>query len=103
MHIQVKNAHTITVKEAEDIYIIMQQILKREHKIDRTKEHFWTISLNIAQKILAIELVSMGSNTATVVEPTEVFSLPLQKKALVLFSFIIIRQEVWSLLKMTET
>lgn len=81
MHIQVKNAHTITVKEAEDIYIIMQQILKREHKVDRTKEHFWTISLNIAQKILAIELVSMGSNTATVVEPTEVFSLPLQKKA----------------------
>ncbi len=81
MHIQVKNAQNITVKEAEDIYIIMQQILKREHKIDRTKEHFWTISLNIAQKILAIELVSMGSNTATVVEPTEVFSLPLQKKA----------------------
>jgi DNA repair protein RadC len=81
MHIQVKNAQNITVKEAEDIYLIMQQILKREHKVDRTKEHFWTISLNIAQKILAIELVSMGSNTATVVEPTEVFSLPLQKKA----------------------
>jgi DNA repair protein RadC len=81
MHIQVKNAHIITVKEAEDIYIIMQQILKREHKIDRTKEHFWTISLNIAQKILAVELVSMGSSKATVVEPTEVFSLPLQKKA----------------------
>lgn len=81
MHIQVKNAHAITIREAEDIYTIMQQIFKREHKIDRTKEHFWTISLNIAQKILAIELVSMGSSTATVVEPTEVFSLPLQKKA----------------------
>jgi DNA repair protein RadC len=81
MHIQVKNAHAITIKEAEDIYTIMQQILKREHKIDRTKEHFWTISLNIAQKILSIELVSMGSNTATIVEPTEVFSIPLQKKA----------------------
>lgn len=81
MHIQVKNAQHIIVREAEDIYLIMQQILKREHKIDRTKEHFWTISLNIAHKILAIELVSMGSSTATVVEPTEVFSLPLQKKA----------------------
>lgn len=81
MHIQVENAHSITIKAAEDIYVIMQQILKREHKIDRTKEHFWTISLNVAQKILSIELVSMGSSTATVVEPTEVFSLPLQKKA----------------------
>jgi hypothetical protein len=59
--------------------MIMQLILKREHKIDRTKEYFWTISLNIAQKILAIELVSMGSNTATVIEPTGVFSLSLQK------------------------
>jgi DNA repair protein RadC len=81
MHIQVKNAQKITIQEAEDIYHIMQQILQREHKIDRTKEHFWTISLNMAQKILAIELVSLGSNHAIVVEPTEVFSLPLQKKA----------------------
>jgi DNA repair protein RadC len=59
----------------------MEQILKREHKVDRTKEHFWAISLNLAQKILAIELVSLGSNHAVVVEPTEVFSLLLQKKA----------------------
>jgi DNA repair protein RadC len=81
MHIQLKNSHTITIKEAEDIYTIMRQILKRERKVDRTKEHFWTISLNLAQKILAIELVSLGSNHTVVVEPTEVFSFPLQKKA----------------------
>jgi DNA repair protein RadC len=87
MHIQLKNAHSITIKEAEDIYSIMQQILKREHKIDRTKEHFWTISLNIAQKILSIELVTMGSSHAVVTEPTEVFSIPLQKKA---YSIILI-------------
>ena len=70
MNIQLKNAHKLTIKEAADIYGIMQQILKREHKVDRTKEHFWTISLNIAQKILNLELVSMGSNQATIVEPT---------------------------------
>ena len=81
MNIQLNNAHKITIKEAEDIYHIMQQILKREHKVDRTKEHFWTLSLSIAQKILNLELVSMGSNKATIVEPTEVFSIPLQKKA----------------------
>lgn len=81
MNIQLKNAHKITIKEAEDIYCIMQQILRREHKVDRTKEHCWTISLSIAQKILNIELVSIGSNKATIVEPTEVFSIPLQKKA----------------------
>ena len=32
-------------------------------------------------KLLLIELVSFGSSTATVVEPTEVFSFALQKKA----------------------
>ena len=81
MHISVKNIHKITIKQAEDIFLIMQMILKREHLIDRTKEHFWTIALNTASKILNIELVAMGSIKRVTVDPTEVFSVPLQKKA----------------------
>ena len=80
MNIRLKNTHKIT-KEAEDIYLLMQQILKREYKVDRTREHFWTISLNKAQKILNIELISMGNSRFTIVEPVEVFSIPLQKKS----------------------
>jgi len=81
MKIQVKNAEKIVIKEAEDIYDIMRLIFKREQLIDRTKEHFWTVALNTAQKILNIELVGMGSRHAVLVDPVEVFSVPLQKKA----------------------
>jgi len=81
MILRVKNAQKITIHHSEDIYKIMQMILRREHLIDRTKEHFWTIALNLAHKILNIELVGMGSSKRVVVEPAEVFSVPISKKA----------------------
>ena len=65
----------------DSVYSIMQRILLRENKIDRNREHFWTISLDNANKILNIELVSMGTVNAVLVEPMEVFSVPLQKRA----------------------
>ena len=81
MKINIKNADKITIKQSSDIYKIMRLIFKREQLVDRTKEHFWTIALNIAQKILNIELVSMGTRKAAGVDPIEIFSIPLQKKA----------------------
>ena len=81
MNIKLANKNKITIQNSQDIYDVMQRILKREQKVDRGREHFWTISLNNALKILNIELVSMGSFKATVVEPMEVFSIPLQKRA----------------------
>ena len=81
MNIKLTNSQKIKILCSDDIYGIMQKILLRENKIDRNREHFWTISLDNANKILNIELVSMGSATKTVVEPMEVFSIPLQKRA----------------------
>lgn len=81
MNIRLKKEDQVTIKSIEDIYSIMQRILKRENRIDRNREHFWTISLDNADKILNIELVSMGSINRTIVEPMEVFSVPLQKRA----------------------
>ena len=81
MNIKLTNFQKIKILCSDDIYGIMQKILLRENKIDRNREHFWTISLDNANKILNIELVSMGSATKTVVEPMEVFSIPLQKRA----------------------
>ncbi|TRX46295.1 helix-turn-helix domain-containing protein [Fulvivirga sp. M361] len=81
MNIKLTNSQKIKILCSDDIYSIMQKILLRENKIDRNREHFWTISLDNAHKILNIELVSMGSATKTVVEPMEVFSIPLQKRA----------------------
>lgn len=65
-----------------EVFEIMKRILMRENKIDRNREHFWVISLSNARKILNIELVSMGSATQTIAEPMEIFSIPLQKKAI---------------------
>lgn len=81
MNIKLANKNKITIQNSQDIYDVMQRILLREQKVDRGREHLWTISLDIGLKILNIELVSMGSFKSTIIEPMEVFSIPLQKRA----------------------
>ncbi|WP_345741602.1 JAB domain-containing protein [Tenacibaculum mesophilum] len=56
-------------------------MLLRESKIDQNREHFWVIGLENNNRILIIELISLGTINATLVEPMEVFSLALQKRA----------------------
>jgi DNA repair protein RadC len=60
----------------------MQQVLLRENKIDRNKEHFWTIGLDNANRILYVELISLGTTTSAPVEPMQVFRIAVQKAAL---------------------
>jgi len=81
MTIKFKGKEDMTINSAREIYLIMRVILMRENKIDRDREHLWTISLNNDNKILNIELVSFGSVNQTIVEPMEVFSVPLQRRA----------------------
>jgi DNA repair protein RadC len=81
MNISLKAGEKKKLLSAADMYEIMQRILLRENRIDRNREHLWTISLDTASRLLAIELVSMGSVNKTIIEPMEVFSIPLQKRA----------------------
>ena len=81
MNVRLTETQKIKVLCSDDIYGIMQRVLLRENKIDRNREHLWTISLDNANKILNIELVSLGTVNQTLVEPMEVFSVPLQKRA----------------------
>ncbi|MCW3104463.1 MAG: repair protein RadC [Bacteroidetes bacterium] len=81
MNIKLTEAQKIKVLNSADIYKITQQILLRENKIDRNKEHFWLVCLSNQNKILMIELISLGSANMTVVEPMDVFSFALQKRA----------------------
>ena len=81
MNVRLTKEERIKILCSEDIYDIMQRILLRESKIDRNREHFWTVSLDTANRVLNIELISMGSVNATIVEPMEVFSVALQKRA----------------------
>lgn len=81
MDIQLTEAEKIKVLNSDDLYGIMQKILLRENKIDRNREHFWVVGLESNNRILFIELISLGTVNETLAEPMEVFSLALQKRA----------------------
>lgn len=81
MHVKLTKTHKIKLLNSLDIYKVMQQILLRENKIDRNKEHFWTIGLDNANRILYIELISLGGTTHAPAEPMQVFRVGVMKAA----------------------
>ena len=81
MNIKLTEAERIKILNSDDLYGIMQKILLREQKIDQIREHFWVIGLENNNRILFIELISLGTVNKTFAEPMEVFSLALQKRA----------------------
>jgi len=81
MNVKLTEAEKIKILNSDDIYRIMQGILLREDKIDQNREHFWVIGLATNNRILFIELISLGSVNKALAEPMEVFSFALQKRA----------------------
>ena len=81
MNVRLNKDQKIKLSKSNDVYNIMQQVLLRENKIGRNKEHFWIICLASNNQILMIELISLGTVSSTLVDPTEVFSFALQKRA----------------------
>ncbi len=81
MNVRLTEQQKITVTSSDNIFNIMRLILLREHKIGRNKEHFWVVGLAQSHKILYIELVSLGSVNASIINPSEVFQFAVQKLA----------------------
>ena len=81
MNVKLKREQKIPIMTASDIYDIMRTILMRRSRTDRNREHFWVMALGAGTRIVNIELVSLGTVKKTLVEPMEVFSIPLQKRA----------------------
>jgi DNA repair protein RadC len=81
MTIKLSRSQKIKVITANDMFPIMRDILLHENKIDRDKEHFWLVCLSNNNTILMIELISLGSVNMAIVEPMDVFSFALQKRA----------------------
>ena len=46
MRVKLTKAQRIRVLNSVDVYEVMQRILLRENKIDRSKEHFWVVCLS---------------------------------------------------------
>ncbi|MBL1276566.1 MAG: hypothetical protein COB30_010790 [Ectothiorhodospiraceae bacterium] len=61
MNIELTDKQKNQIINSEDVYAIMQKVLLREDIIGQEKEHFWIIGLTTYNKILFVELVSLGS------------------------------------------
>jgi DNA repair protein RadC len=81
MNFRLNKNEPVKLTSANAVYEIMQKILLRESKIDRDREHIWVLALNNANTLLNIELIAMGTVRGVITEPMEVFSVPLQKRA----------------------
>ena len=81
MNVRLSSNQKIKILNSTDIYMVMQQILLRENKIRRNQEHFWVIGLNNVNKILFIELVSLGATNRIEISPPEVFRMAIYKLA----------------------
>ena len=63
----------------------MRQILLRENRLSRQREHVWAIGLNEEFKMLYVELIAFGIPAKDKVQPMEIYRLPLQKDAKYLY------------------
>ena len=81
MTVKLSTKQKIKVLNGKDVFIIMREILLRENKIDRNKEHLWIVSLSANNQILLIELIALGTVKNVPIEPMEVFSFALQKRS----------------------
>jgi len=81
MNVRLKKDQKIKIANSQDVFEIMRCILMRENRLGRQKEHFWVIGMNVQHRILYIELISLGNQLQTAVDPTEVFCLAVQKKS----------------------
>lgn len=81
MQIKLEEAEKIRVLNSEDLFYIMQKILQRESHLDQEKKHLWVVALDGRNKILLIELVSLGGINRKELHPSEIYSFALQKEA----------------------
>jgi DNA repair protein RadC len=79
MNVKLTKTQRILIESSEDIACIMRQILLRENRVSRQREHLWTIGLTEDYKMQYVELIAFGIPAKTKIQPTEIYRLALQK------------------------
>ncbi|MBA7492551.1 hypothetical protein ES702_03101 [subsurface metagenome] len=69
----------IRIHNAEAVAKVFYAVLKNEDEVDRKKEHFWAMGLTGKNRVLYLELVSLGTLTEGLVHPREVFKSAILK------------------------
>lgn len=81
MPIELKEWQKIHITSPKTLYIVMREIYMREDEVKRAQEHVWACSLRSDNKLLNVELVSLGSVDRVMLYPMQVFRFGLFKKA----------------------
>ena len=81
MNVKLKAEQKKKSMDFEGIAAIMQSVLMRENKIGRAQEHFWIVGLNNANKILFVELLTLGAHNRAIINPPETFRMAIYKLA----------------------
>ena len=67
------------VQRPEEVAEIFRSIQKSENEIDKMKEKFWVVGLNVRKCIVYIELVALGTLNACLVQAREVYRFAIMK------------------------
>ena len=76
----IKCDSNIKVHDAEAVAKIFYAVLKSECKVDRDKEHLWSMGLTSGHRVVYLELISLGNLIESVVHPREVFRSAILKR-----------------------
>jgi DNA repair protein RadC len=63
----------IKVQDSQQVAKVFQDLLLLEDEIDQNKEHFYVMHLDTRSRINMVELVNIGTLTASLVHPRETF------------------------------
>lgn len=84
MDIKLSKNNKLYIHNTDDVYDIMQRILRRENNIDREKGHLWIIGMIEVSYILYIELMALGTVRSVAVDLMNVFRVAVMKHELLL-------------------
>jgi DNA repair protein RadC len=72
----------VVIRHSLDIYEFIRHVIRIEGQLfNMVKEYFFVLSLNRISYVISLEVVALGNNSQVTVNPGEVFSLPLHKRA----------------------
>lgn len=77
----IKCNSNIKISDSDGVAEVFFDVLKNENEVDQNKEHFWAMGLNTKNRVLYLELVSLGTLTEGLIHPREVFKSAILKSA----------------------
>jgi len=81
MNIKLRPEDKVRILNGHDLFKVMQRVLAREEKLDQDKEHFWIAGLDNINRLIFLELISLGNISSYPANPMDVFRVGVLKGA----------------------